>query len=111
METKISTQEYNQVMNILDRYNATDAIEVGEMLVEAVTTTYRKFLIHQPEAVAVLAQAQNPNLIAFVEDLGRINELLYNLNNAHNLLPLADLLNDLLAMSRAEYVVGVGCSA
>ena len=103
MSEKMTPQEYNRVMNILDRYSATDAIEEGGLLVEVVTSTYRKFLIHQPEAVAVLAQAQTPTLNAFIEDLGRINELLYNLNaKAHTLLPLADLLNDLFTMSRAE---------
>lgn len=103
MSEKMTPQEYNRVMNVLDRYSATDAIEVGGLLVEVVTSTYRKFLIHQPEAVAVLAQANTPTLNAFIEDLGRINELLYNLNaQAHTLLPLVDLLNDLFTMSRAE---------
>lgn len=103
MSEKMTPQEYNRVMNVLDRYSATDAIEEGGLLVEVVTNTYRKFLIHQPEAVAVLAQAQTPTLNAFIEDLGRINELLYNLNaQAHTLLPLANLLNDLFTMSRAE---------
>lgn len=105
MSEKMTPQEYNRVMNVLDRYSATDAIEVGGLLVEVATNTYRKFLIHQPEAVAVLAQAQTPTLNAFIEDLGRINELLYNLNaQAHTLLPMADLLNDLFTMSRVEPV-------
>lgn len=107
MGNKLTKQEHDQLTNILDRYNASDVIEAGELLVELATNTYHDFLINQPQAVAVLTRENNKALNEFVRDLGRINELLYNLNYAHYLLPLADLLNDIYKFTTNELSSGL----